>query len=525
MFPGTVRTHVVVLLLVFLVAFLLNSASYFLTGISPAYNQSSDTTVHMVQWQEFSRDYSGNFDNDVMFQNYQAQPTGTLFVDKVLVRISEFLHIGLLDWSIVISSLTLTLFLSGVYFLVFYTTKNLLLSFIITFISIIPVISLGLSGWGILVLGFVPKEISVTMSVWLTILYLQGVSNNSKPKIAAFFALLGLFANWYPPVFFHYALALLTVEVVRQRSIKKEHILYGLLFLAAAPIALYDIFVKAAHFAPPVLAIIIDHYGAPLQSLSYLLVHYLRKQIIYAILIGVLWYIYRRVLKKEYPPLIHVWYAIWWSTLAWSLVGVGIEIFAPLYMKYLISRISVWFYLASMVIVAYTAYEVWFTKFNQSIRQMFYFSALLLLVLLGQTSILSVYAGIKESQNTAEDYKQYLSVVMELKSVVPPGSIIFANPDDGANTIRTYGGFGSYVAAKDGNVTLFDGVAAELWFERYKETQRVFSLKDFSAIQAFAVAHGLQYYFFNKKDVLIGASALAEKTILESGTYGLAKLY
>ncbi len=522
MVPGTKRPHVAALACIFFFAFLLNSTTPFLSGISPAYYQSSDTTVHVVQWREFSQAYAGNFDTDAMFQNYQAQPTVTLFVGKVLVRLSEFLHVDLLAWSIIVSVLSLVLFLSGVYFLVFYTTKSVLLSLIVSLVSIVPVISLGLSGWGFLTIGFVPKEISIMMSVWLTLLYLHGISTNSKRTVAGVFALLGLFANWYPPVFFHYALVLFTVEIIRQRAIRKEHFLYGLLFLAIAPVALYDIFIKASGFSPPIVSLIIEHYW-PLQSLSYLLVHYLRKQIIYIVLIGVLWYIYRRILKKEYSVLMQTWYLIWWVTLAWSLVGVGIEIFAPLYMKYLISRISVWFYLASMVIVAYTAYEIWAAKFGHSLVYKVCFSVLLSIILFGQTSILNVYNGIRKNVANAEDYKQYLSVVTQLKTVVPPDSLVLANPDSRANTIRTYGGVGVYVAAKDGNVMLFDGEATLAWKERYTETQKVFAKKDFRAIESYAKAKGLDYYLFNKKDIQKGADILAEKTILESGTYGLAK--
>lgn len=515
--------HGTALLFVFFVAFLVNGAFSFGSGIPPRYNQSSDATVHAVHWQEFSRTYSGSFKNDRMFQNFREVPTGVLLADKALVRTGELLNVNLLDWSIVISALTLALFLSGVYFLVLYTTKKMVLAGIISLVSIVPVISLGLSSWGMLATGFVPKEISVCISVWLTILYLYGISTGSKTRITLFFLLLGLFANFYPPVFFHYALALLTAEVLRNRAIRKEHLLYGVLFLSAAPLALFDIFITSSHFTPPDLSIIIDRYDTTLHSLRYLLLQYLRKQIIYGLLVGALWFIYRRILKREYSACLSVWYAIWWTTLLWSLVGVGVEVFAPLYMKYLLSRISVWFYLASMIIVAYSAYEIWFAKvFHHSVRNTVWFSLLLFPVLLSQTSILNVYNGIRDSKRDAEDYKAYLSVVTKLKDIVPPGSLVLANPDAGANTIRTYGGVGVYVAAKDGTVLLFDGSASQAWFKRYKEVQEVFSQKDFSALQKFATAHELQFYLFNKKDIQRGADALKKMTILESGNYGLA---
>ncbi len=524
MLRGNALKHTAALALIFFVAFLINSASFFLSGISPAYNQGSDTTVHLVHWREFSRGYSGNFDHDTMFQNFQEAPTGVLFVDKTLVRIGEFLRIPLLDWSIVVSACTLLVFLGGVYVLALYSTGSVLLAVIVSLVSTIPVISLGLSSWGMLVLGFVPKEIAVAISVWLTLLYLSGVVSNSPRRIALFFFVLGVFANFYLTLFFHYALLLLTVEVLRARSIRKEHLLYGALFMAAAPLALFDIFVRAGHFTPPNLAIIIDHYGTTLHSARYLFLHYLRKQVIYGVLVGVLWYVYRRVLKKEYSPLMRVWYTLWWSTLCWSLVGVGIEVFAPLYMKYMLSRISVWFYCASMIIVAYTAYEIYGDRFARSVRNRILFSLLLLFVLLSQTSLLNVYIGIRDSVSEAADYRAYLSVTAKLNAIVPPKSLVLANPDRWANTLRTYGGVGVYVAAKDGNVILFDGRAAGAWFERYTETRRVFAQKDFFAIQDFAAAHDLRFYFFNTKDIKKSREALRNATILESGDYGLADL-
>ena len=521
----TTRLHLGILSVLFAAAALVNSVPYLFNELSPAYRQSSDATVHVVQWQQYASTYSGNFDNDVMFRNYQAQPTGTLFVNRVLVRISELLGVGILEWSVIISILSLMLFLSGVYTLVLYTTKKPLLGLIIGLVSIIPVISLGLSSWGFLTLGFVPKELSLGIAVWLTILYLRGVSDNSPARIAGFFALLGLFSNWYPPLFFHYALVLMTVEVLRARAITKAQVLYGVVFLLAAPVALFDIFIKAGGFTQPILAIIVSHYGVPLQSLSYLLIHYLRKQIIYVVLVGILWYIYRRVLQKEYPPLMTLWYYIWWSTLVLSLIGVGIEVFYPLYMKYLLSRVSVWFYLASMIIVTYTAHELWFARFSYSLRTSAVFAVLMMIVLLGQTSVLNVYHGAQKFRQNATNYQNYLSIVTHLRETVPPGTLVLANPDGEANTVRAYGGVGTYVAAKDGNVTLFDGNAATIWFNRYQEVQGVFAERDFKAIRFFAIAHGLQYYLFDTTDLNSGMDELKKSTVLQSGSYGLAKLF
>ncbi|MBX4216256.1 hypothetical protein KW797_04910, partial [Candidatus Parcubacteria bacterium] len=176
-----------------------------------------------------------------------------------------------------------------------------------------------------------------------------------------------------------------------------------------------------------------------------------------------------------------------------------------------------------MVIVAFTGYELWRAKFGWSVTQKAIFSIALLIVLLGQTSILSVYKGIRGDIEESSDYKQYLSVVTRLSSFVSPSSLVFANPDRGAATIRTYGGVGVYVAKKDAIVTLYDGVASAAWEARYKETQKVFATKDVTAIRAYALAHGLEYYFFNIKDINTGAASLERMTVLKEGDYGLAK--
>jgi len=517
--------HAAILLIIFAAAFLVNGAGYFLTGIPLKYHLSSDTLVHQVHWQEASKYYNGNFVNDAMFQNSNGWPTGQLFINKVLVRVAEAFRIDLLDWTIFISVFSLILFLSGVYFLVFYTLKNKLLGLVISLASIIPVISLGLSGWGFLVLGFVPKTLAVGITVWLSVLYFSGIIQNSKARIFDFFLLLGIFSNWYPIVFFHYAMVMLTVEVVMARKIKKEHILYGLIFLAASPVALFDLFVKSTGFSTPDIAVIYNHYTWVLHSWKYLIFHYLRKQIIYSAIIGGLWYIYRRILKMEYPKALHYWYAIWWSTLLWSLVGVGTELFAPLYMKYLLARISVWFYLASMVIVAYTSYEIYFAKFKRTVLHAAAYSLILLSVLLSQTSLLSTYDGIKDFRNEASDYKQQIAAILEIKEKVPTGTILLVNPDGEASNIRAYGGFGIYVSQKDGNVALTDGKAGAKWLKRYKETAEVFAQKDFNSIQNFAIEKKLQYYFFDKKDVERGTSILKSLIVYEQGDYGIAKMY
>jgi|GEM_PF-4884401 len=506
-----------------IVAVMVNAAPYFLTGIPLKYNQSSDTLVHLVHWQEAASDYAGNFEADEMFQQNQGWPTGQLFVNKVLVRIAEMLNIDFLSWSIFISWCSLALFLSGVYALVFYTLRSRLLAFLISLVSIVPVISLGLSSWGFFVRGFVPKELAVAITVWLTILYFSGVLSGSKKKIAWFFVSLGFFSNWYPIVFFHYALLMMIVEVVRAKAIRKEHFFYGVIFLAAAPVALYDLFAKIGGFSPPDLSLIYAHYTWPLHSLEYLFAHYLRKQFVYAALIGGLWYLYRKLLKKEYPSAFSVWYAMWWASLGLSLVGVGIELFAPAYMKFLLPRVSVWFYFVSMVIVAYSAYEIYAIKFSVTRLKSVLFSFGLIVVLLGQTSVISAYKGVFNFNKNAEDYRDYIAAIDALNEHAPLKTILLVYPDRQASGIRAYGGYGVYVSSKDGNVTLVDGEAARKWKARYDETVAVFATKDYAKIKKFAINHGLTHLFYDIRDIETKGD-LERATFIRFGNYGLAEL-
>ncbi len=516
--------HTAALTLILTVAVLLNALPVLLSHVPPQYNLSSDATVFATLWQEGAAGYSGAFAHDQMFQQFTEEPTGVFAADRALVWVAQTLHVDLLTWSIVVSAASLAAFLVGVYALVWYALRNRALAIVIALASIIPVVSLGLSSWGFMVGGFVPKETGLSIAVWLTILYVRGIREHSWEKITYFFVLLGLCANWYSPLFYQYALLLFTAEAIRTRAVKKELFLYAGVFFLVSPLALWDIFVTNGHFTQPIVSLIIAHYTWPLHSLSYLLLHYLRKQIIYALLLTSLWWAHRHVLKKESPAIMRLWWALWWAALVWSLVGVGIEVWAPLYEKYLLSRTSVWFYFASMVLVGALGWDLCFWWIKRTWITVLLFCGVLLCVLLAQSSLLNYLGGLRDATAGSADYRQYLSVVTQLKTLVPDSALVLADPDDKANTIRSYGGIGVWVSVKDGNVILYDGAASQTWYARYEAAEQVFATKDFSVIRTYALQNGLRYYFFDTRDITASAALLKQKTILQSGDYGLAKL-
>ncbi|KND49540.1 MAG: hypothetical protein AB203_00465 [Parcubacteria bacterium C7867-008] len=518
-----IKTDLILIAIVFFCAFLLNISFLAVSGVPLKYQLSSDAFVHAVHWTEFSTSYAGNFENDVMFQNNRSWPTGQLFIDAVFVRIGDFFGVGVLDWSIFISTISLLIFLSGVYSLVLYTTRNRVLAFCIALVSIIPVISLGLSGWGFLVKGFVPKELGLGIIVWLLILYFKAVEGGSRKKFFIFFALLGLLSNWYPVIFFHVAMIVLFAEVIRTRSIKLEFIAYGLVFLAAAPLALYDVFFRIGQFSPPNPSIILDHYTAVLHSWSYLLLHYLRKQIIYVALVLGLWFWCRREKNLPEGPSMTVWMALWWSTLILSLIGVGLE-FTP-YAKYLLARASVWFYLSSMVLVGTYGYILFTAKFGTSRRMKVIFAVLLIGILCAQTSVMNVVEGLSDGYRESKDTKELISALVEVDTLLRPQTMILANPNGEANLIRAYANKPTYVSSKDGNVALYDGDAADQWFARYNEVRDVLKTKDCVAFADYGKAHDLQYGFIDMTDFTEGVASCEKRAVVRSGKYALVKFY
>lgn len=522
---GRPAVHVVLISVIGLAAWCVNALPFVIAGTPASYHQSSDATVHVVEWMQDSMRYDGAFENDLMLQNYRPQQsTGELWADVALTRIADVFGVDVLAWSIAISWGSLALFLIGVYVLSYLVLLRASAAFCIALASIIPVISLGLSSWGFLAFGFVPKELSLGIAVWLTILYVRSITHESRRTRAVFFAGLGMFANWYPVLFCHYALIVLAADVLRVRSIRSEHFVYGTVFLLAAPIALYDIFVVAGRFSQPDTSVIVEHYVGTLHSWSYLFLHYLRKQAIYVVSVAVLWFAHRRATVGQLPAGIRAWFCLWWSALIVSLVGVGIELFFPLYTKYLLSRASVWFYFDSMILVSFLTYSL--IEKRRYPRGATYLAASgLLAFFLAQSSIANVYAGTKEILLGASEQHSFIATLSRVHTIVPERSIVLSNPDREANTLRAYGAVASYVSWKDGNVTLFNGEAAHVWRERYVSARSTFATHDYDAIRAFGIAAGTPYYLFNRDDITTGVSELERATVYSSGRYGVARLY
>ena len=519
------RTYFVHLIIIFIAAFLVNKAPSVLTGIPLNRQLSSDAEVHINHWREFSTNNPVDFSNDRMFSQ-GIWPRGQLFIDKLLVKTGELFGQEAADWSIFISIIALVFFLSGVYFVITYSTQSPFWGLILSLGSIIPTISLGGSSWGFLTKGFLPRELGLGITVWLSALYFYSLKNNSRAHRYLAFAITGIFTNWYPILFLHFFLMLFVAEIIRQKSFNKEHALYILFFVIGAPLAFIDFFTKSSDMSPMNMAVFYDRFKYMLlNSPAYALTKYLRRSIIYTVLVVIV-FLQNRILKNRVGGNILIWQNIWLSSGVLSIFGVLIENFTP-FAKFLISRTSIWFIFSSMVMLAYGAetarknIKIW-SGINR-FWGLTIFAFLLLVVFLGQSSLVSIYRNVRGLRASSSEYSQYITGLEQLKTITPASSIILAHPKN-ADDIRVYGKRGTWVSWKDGNIAILDGKGATEWFERTQKTSEVLEQKDFTKIKSFARENGIGYFFYRKGDVTDGFQELEKNTIFKSGIFGVARI-
>ena len=510
------RKHAARLIVIFAAAAILNILPVFITGVPLDKQLSSDAEYHVVHWQEFSKSYSGNFQKDDMFR-LDTRPAGDLLFDKILVAVGEFLKQRVDRWSVIVSALALALFLGAVYFVVSYSLQSPTTGFIVGLGSIVPTFALGGASWGFLTQGFVPKELAMSMAIWLLLLYFYGIRNRSPWHIRTVFLVSGVLSNWYPVLFFHYALMLGLAETIRLKTLNKEHLFYALFYFVGAPLALWDIFRKSQETSSLDLEILRSRFGyMMLSSWQYAILHYLRRFIIYLFILPGLYFIAKRRLAESEKSELSPWYAIAISAATISILGLLLENFSPL-TKFLFSRTSIWFLFASMVVVVVALQKIFSKKMGLV-------TGMTLLIFLGQSAIPSIYRQLRNDYTNAENYRRYLAVLTKLQDLVPSQEIILANPKD-ANKIRAYGNRGVYVAWKDGGISLLDGKGGAEWLKRMRETTEIFDKKDFGLFKKFAEEKNLNYLLYQDGDIEIGKSELEKNTIFKLAPFGITKIF
>ena len=513
------KTAILHLVIIFLVALLYNLTYSVLTDVPIKYQLNGDAEVHVAHWREFSsRENEDIFLNDPMFR-LDIRPAGELAIDKVIVRIADFFRIDLLNWSLALSFLSSAFFLSGVYFITAYTLKNPWAGLLIALGSIIPAFSLGGSSWGFTPKGFLPRELALGLSIWLLFLYFYGAKNDSKKHIGLLFAIAGLLANWYPVLFFHFALILGLADVIRSRSLKKIHLFYGIVFLASASFSLWDIVQKSQTASPVDMEILRQRFGyLILNDWHYVLLRYLRRFIIYIILVPLLYYLVQKggqVKSKKLAP----WRALWWSSLAIAVLGLYLESYTSLTRLYL-SRASVWFLFASMVILA-ELLNSWGEGRNRFIKSAG--AVFISVIFVGQTMFPTVYRHIRDFRNESADYLQKIAMFEALRKLSKPGEVTFMNPQKAAS-VRAYAGRGVYVSWKDGNVAVLDGAKSREWSKHFAEADIVFNSGDFELIKKFSRDHGIDYFVYREDELNVNRERAAQYKIFEAKPYVIVKI-
>ncbi len=517
----SIKHHFLFLTFIFSAALILNILPWLLTGIPLSRQLSSDAEFHVVHWQEYSKNYEGNFLQDKFFQ-YDARPTGDLFLDKIFVRVTEFFGIKLPVGSIIVSVIALCSFLMAVYAISYFALSDAFLALIIGLASVIPTFALGGSTFGFLAQGYLPRELAIGFCLWILLLFLYGKRKNIAWMPFLVFFIIGLFANWYPVLFFHFATVLVLADIIQKRRISREHILYGILFAAGASFAIFDVISKAKATTPPDPNIFHIRFGYMyISSFAYGVLRYLRRIILYAIWIPALIIFVKKFLKEKINETLSFWLALWVSAGIIMTTGVLLEQYT-VYAKFLLSRTSLFFIFASMIITSVMlmrAFEHFFP--NHKLKKVI-LALFLLCIFIGQSSIPTIYRSITGAVKNVRSEKSFLEALDFLSRHTTPKDIVLANTDY-SYKIRAYAMRSVYSSWKDG-VALLDGKTGREWHERLLETNKALQTNDLKTIIDFGRKNGVTVFFTETDAIKNDIGIIKTYPFYQTGDYTIILL-
>lgn len=477
------------LTIVFLAALAVNMLPVAVGRTPLKYQLSSDAEIHVVFWQKYSQEYRGNFENDEMF-NLHQRASGDLLANKIIVRVLDSVGVDVLTGSIFVSALALAIFLSGVYAVVAYSLKNQFLALLVALGSIVPAHTLGGSSWGFFANGYLPRDLAAAIAVWILLLYFHSIESSSKRSFLLVFVLAGLFANWYPVLFLHFAMVLLIAEIIRRRSISRDVIAAGFLFALCAIPAALDVWLKRSQAGPIDMALLhMKHRYMMFLSWYHTIFKYLRRVIIYGFLVGVF---ARPACRQAGIPALKPWYAILAASLIISITGIFIENYTP-YAQFFFSRASLWFMFASMVILVSAIYE--FMR-RQKIVPIGAVTLLVAGLVFGMQSNAYQFArSVLATREMSSAHRQRIALYQKIQATTQPTDMILMDPPE-ANEVRSYAERSVAVSWKDGGVSLYDGRGARQWHERYQEVAAVFDSGDLETIKAYARSKSIRHIIY-----------------------------
>lgn len=407
------------------------------------------------------------------------RPAGEVMIHKLLAEATHVIKIDLLQWSVALSFGALVLFVCGVYVLVRYALESSRPAFLVAFFSVIPVHALGGTTFGFQALGFLPRDLALAVAVYLLVLYVYALRQRSMSYLAGTFFVCGLLANGYVLLFVHLFTVLLLAEVIRTRKLVWIHVGYAVMFLLGAAPAIVEMIGKTSAWTPIDLEIMrLRHDYMMAFPLAQALSRYLRRFVVYASLMMILWYTVRRNGTDEEKQMLRPWFAIAGSSFILAIIGAYVES-TTVYAKYQFSRVSVFFILAAMIICC-VGLDVVCRKWGKRRRAVLAMTATSL-IFLAQSNVPSVYRFLRDDYVNREQKQRFIAAAERLKSITSTQDVVLAPSEierDMAASLRTYALRPIYVSYKDGGISLVDGQRGRKWLERYQTLQEVLSSSD-----------------------------------------------
>lgn len=509
------------LVIVFAWAIALHGIPQFLTGIPLRDQLEQDPQCFVNFWQQLLHPEIFAADETMP----RLLPAGETLCLHLFALLGRALHFDMYSWSVVLSFVSLMLYLAGVYAVVLYHFRNRSHAFWIAMLSAVPIRMLGASRLGFQALGFVPQDLALAVSFFLLLLYLRAVKTHSKKSAAFFFFLCGILCNFYPHLFVQMAATFLLTEIFRARKFQSALLFYAFCFAAGAAPAIVEILSRFGLSQPIDLPILRLRYQFMLiLPLAPRALYYLRTFIVFALAdAAILFWVFRAADKGERGPL-HPWVSMASASFVLSIAGLVLESTTP-FTRLLLSRASLWFGFSSLMMIFY-GFLFAFRKRSAAGRSgaaipMACFAIFFLL----QSNLLTMAVKFYRAYQSREDRKNFLAAVRRLEEISRPEDLVVApagRQNDLAIEVRTYSKRPVYVAYKDGGVALIDGRLARQWWSRVQAVEAIFQDARGDTLLEWMAREGIRYAFI-PESYARGNPDLESHVVFQQGNYRILK--
>lgn len=407
-------------------------------------------------------------------------------------ELASFSGLDIWTASVGVSIVTLVVFVWLIYALAARTLHDETLAFVIAAILVIPVHALAATTLGFQALGFLPRDLALTVALVILLAYFRACRCGSG--MTAVFVACGVIGNFYILLFTHLCATLLVAEVIRARRVKVRHIGYAVAFvLAVLPAVASSL--STLRGAAPIDVAIMRMRQPYLLVLPFMpaLETTLRRVVIYVLVAVPLAAIVDRYGSELERKSVAAWTPIALGALAVTVLGMVIENTTTL-APYQISRTSVFFLLASMMISAVglqVLSRLWWTA---APRQAGLIGLTCLLLL--QSNLPSVYRSIRDLRAGREERQSLLDAANWLRHYTDADARVLAPSTvdkDLALTLRAYSLRPSFVTEKDGGVSMVDGEQARQWLRRFRTMQETLASRDARALFGLMRSEGVTY--------------------------------